>query len=66
MTVTATEATGAQAAASSAPTTTVARAAFAVAETPAATGVPRFTRTLTAEKPAAHPAPDDAALPVAA
>ncbi len=56
VTVTATEATGAQAAASSA-ATTISRAAFAVGKVPAATGVPRFGRTLTAEKPALTPRP---------
>ena len=64
--VTATDATGAQVAAASAPTTPVAKAAFEVLDKPVVTGVPRFTRTLTADKPRLQAAPDVRALPLAA
>ena len=56
--VTATDATGAQVPAVSAPTLPVGRAAFEVREKPVATGVPRFTRTLTAQRPRLRPRPD--------
>ena len=55
--VTATDAAGAQVAAASAPTTPVAKAVFEVLDKPVVTGVPRFTRTLTADKPRLKPRP---------
>ncbi|MEO5853543.1 MAG: DUF3152 domain-containing protein [Nocardioides sp.] len=53
--VVATDLTGAQAVAVSAPTVPVARAELGVSEAPVAVGSPRFTRTLTARPPRLRP-----------
>ncbi len=72
VTVTATDATGTPATAVSAPTGPVARASFEVVSKPELSGVSRFTRLLTGEKPRLRPRPtsvryrwlrDDAPLP---
>jgi len=57
VTVVATDATGAQSVATSAPTTLIARADFAVEEKPIAAGASRFTRVLTARRPVLRPRP---------
>jgi len=55
--VTATDAAGAQATAASAPTAAVAKAPFEVRDKPAVTGEQRFTSTLTAQQPRVKPRP---------
>jgi Protein of unknown function (DUF3152) len=56
--VVATDATGQQAAATSAPTAPVTKAALGVRRKPVAAGVPRYTRRLTVQKPRVAPRPD--------